>query len=195
MQIAPSVIARPMSVIAPLVPATTMSLTAPPVATPATPPATPVGYDHIFDFQGIAAGQKFHLDKGSSVNGWSISGEGRLDALTPTSASVWVRGGKFGFHKEATIAVTQTSPTTVHMIAQEPGQTPMGFDADIVTVRPGFSEFHPTGIQAKDAILQMDASGRLILDADDSLDGLTLHMVLAKDAAEAVSRANMALVG
>lgn len=156
---------------------------------PTAPVAPAAGFDHIFDFDGVAAGQKFHMDKGSTVNGWGISGEGRLDALTPTSATVWVRGGKFGFHKEATISVQQTSPTTVHLEAAQPGQAPVAVDADIVEVRKGYSKFHPTSVQAADAVLQMDSQGRLVLDVDDALDKLTFHLVLAKDAAEAVQPA------
>jgi hypothetical protein len=174
MQIAPAITPVPAAAYAPL------GIAAPPapVPTPGTPPAPT--FDHVFDFPGFATGDQFHLDKGSTVNGISISGNGRLDALTPTSARVWVKGGKFGFKREATLDVKQVSPTAVQLIATQPGENPITVDADIVTVRTGYSEFRPTSVQARNAVLQL-IDGKFVVDMQDGINNLSFHLVFAKD--------------
>lgn len=139
------------------------------------------GYDHIFDFPGFAAGDRFRLEKGSTANGWGIKGEGLLRELTPTSAAVWVKGGKFGFYKEADVELRQTSPTTAHMVATEKGGEPYPVDMDISDVRTGYTRFTPTSIAADPATIQVNEAGQIVMDVHNARDGLRFHLVMAKD--------------
>jgi hypothetical protein len=164
-----------------------VSLPTPP-ATPATPPVTPpapVGFDHIFDFPGLHAGDRYSIMDGSTAGGISVRGEARFNAFSPTSADVWIKAGRFGFNKEATLQVQQVSPTQVKITVREPGAAPSEALGDIVDVRTDYSEFRGAAGSALAGVarLQREPGGRLVLDASgmrDVLDGATAHLVLER---------------
>lgn len=171
---------------APLAPAPTR-------ASAFTPP--PPHFDFVFDFPTLLAGDRFRIARGSTANGISIGGEARIDLLTPNSTQVWIKAGRFGFNREATFALTQSSPTTVRIAATEPGKEPVVGDADIVSVHTNYSEFasDSDAVRGK-AILQLNATGQLVIDiqggsADrQALAGANLHLVLEKIAPKRTER-------
>lgn len=157
---------------------------------PAAPPAAvtdPVpapGFDHVFDFPTLAAGDRFRIARGSTAGGIAIGGEARVDELTPTSATVWLKAGRFGFNREATISLVQSSPTSVTITAAETGKPPASGPADIVAVRTNYSEFKAPegGGVTGAAVLQVNDAGQFVLDVAGSLrsEAIALHLVLEK---------------
>lgn len=158
---------------------------APVVPAPPHTPATPT-FESIFDFPTLAAGDTFRIAPGSTANGIGVGGEARLDELTPTSAQVWIKAGRFGFNREATLAVEQLSPTTVGITATEPRKAPVTGTGEIVDVRRNYSEFSSASQAVNGtAILQLDPAGRLVVDVAgggtaQAAAGVALHLILEK---------------
>jgi hypothetical protein len=146
-------------------------------------PASPT-FSRLFDFPGFAAGDTFTMAKGSTANGFGIGGNARLDEFTPTSARLWIKGGKFGFNQEATVDLRQTSPTTAHLIAERPNEEPFHVDTAIVDARRGYTELRPTSVRANNATMQTDPTGNLVFDFEDVQKGYRFHLILAKQAAK-----------
>jgi len=170
-------------------------MTAPAAAGPLTAPAAPsvpitsdgTRFDRVFDFPTLTSGDAFRIVSGSTANGISVRGEARIEELSPTTARVWVKAGRFGFNKEAVLDVTQVDPATVRIQATEPGKAPQGGTARIVDVRPNYSEFATeSGPVSGSAILQLNAAGQFVVDVDGTamglaaFEGLDLHLVMEK---------------
>lgn len=162
-----------------------VAMPAPPA--PSTDPVPPPAFDHVFDFPTLAPGDTFRIARGSTFNGIGIGGEAKLPEISPTSAEVWIRAGAFGMSKEATLAVLQTSPTTASVTVTEKGGQPVTITADIVAVRPNYSEFVSADpALAGGATLQLDSAGRFVVDvqgaAFEAVFGAAarLHLVLEK---------------
>jgi hypothetical protein len=152
------------------------------------PPAPPApGFDKVFDFPTLTAGQKFKVASGSTFNGIGVSGDARLDAMTPKSAKVWIKAGTFFLKKEALLTLEQTGPTTGTITVSEPSGSTKVINGTVVAVRTNYSEFASAdpAIQGG-AKLQLDASGRFIVDVEGavlaSLLGIDakIHLVLEK---------------
>lgn len=165
--------------------ATRVPSTAP--SAPVAPPAAP-GFDRIFDFPTLAAGQKFKVASGSTFNGIGVSGEAKLNALTPTAAEVWIKAGTFFLRKEALLRIEQTGPTTGTITVTEPGGAPKVVNGNVVDVRTNYSEFTSADPSVSGgAKLQVDASGKFIVDVSgaalaDLLPEIEakIHLVLEK---------------
>jgi hypothetical protein len=161
-----------------------------PVDPPKPPP--PAGFDHVFDFPTLAAGQKFKVASGSTFNGIGVGGDARLDALTPKSAKVWIKAGTFFLKKEALLTLEQTSPTAGTFTVAEPSGSTKTINGTIVDVKTNYSEFTSAdpAIQGG-AKLQVDAAGKFIVDVEGAVlaslfPGLAIdakiHLVLEKTA-------------
>lgn len=151
--------------------------------TPPVPPTQP-GFQAVFDFPTLVAGDRFRIARGSTANGIGIGGDARLEAISPKGATVWIKAGTFGISKEATVAVEQDSETTVKITVTEPGKTPNVVSAEIVAVRTNYSEFLSSDPALPGAAtMQLDAAGRFIIDIAGGgvlLNGANLHLVLEK---------------
>lgn len=174
-----------------IAPPVAASLVTVPAPGASLPPAA--GFDHVFDFPGFAGGQTFRIVAGSTANGVSVKGDARIDALTATSAAVWIKAGRFGINKEANLRLEQTSPTSVHVLATEKGKAPIEGDAQIQEVRTGYSAFNaaPGGAFEGAVALQLDPSGRLVIDVDGGSAGVAdakvaLHLILERVPAAAL---------
>jgi hypothetical protein len=144
------------------------------------PPAPPA-FKVILDFPGYATGNKLLVERGSKVNGISISGEARVDSLTPNSAKLWVRGGAFGIRREAIVEIVQTGPAQATLTATEPGKPPVTTNAAIIAARTGYLELRDANGGAAHATLALDPTGKLIVDfSDGAAEGLTAHLILSK---------------
>lgn len=133
-----------------------------------------------FDFPGFATGDKFKIAKGSKMNNWGIGGDARIDELTDTSAKFWIKGGKFGFSREAKVEITQTSPTTAHLHSDKKGRT-FDIDLKILESTRGRARFVPDGFPNDIAVLETLEDGkRLRLDFKDVQDGDNYRLLLEK---------------
>ena len=158
-----------------------------PVDAPAPPAPTPT-FDKVFDFPTLAPGQAFKVARGSTFNGIGVSGDAKLEALSPTAAKVWIKAGTFFLKKEALLSVEQTGPTTATITVAEPDSTPKTINGTVVDVRTNYSEFTSSDPAITGgAKLQIDSSGRFIVDVEGGvLAGLLgsidakIHLVLEK---------------
>lgn len=156
----------------------------PPTPTPVPPTPAPPAFDAIFDFPTLHAGDRFKIASGSTANGLGIGGEARIVSMTATGAEVWIKAGKFGFSKEVSLVVQQSSPSGVAITVTEKGKTPVPAAGDIVAVRRNYSEFRANSPALTGAaILQLDAAGRFIVDVKGAAGGVletdaNLHLVL-----------------
>lgn len=170
----------------PVPPTPTPPTPTPPTPVPPTPTPPPPTFTAIFDFPTLVAGDKFKIAAGSTANGMGIGGEARIISMTPTSAEVWIRAGKFGLYKEVSLSVLQASPTSVGITVTEKGKAPVPATGDIVAVRPNYSEFKANSAALTGAaILQLDAAGRFIIDVAGAAGAIfeadaKLHLVLEK---------------
>lgn len=156
----------------------------------AAPPAALRGmaaptFDRLFDFPTLQAGDTFKIVKGSEINGFNVKGSARLDALTPNSAEVWLKVGKFGISREGTLAIEQTSAGVAHIDVRPKGRDPQSGDAEIVDVRTNRTELRgvPGGAYEGAALLQVNDRGQFIVDVQGSDNGamfgdVDAHLVL-----------------
>jgi hypothetical protein len=176
-----------------IAPVAASSLSSTPIVTQAdpVPPVPPAPtFDRIFDFPTLAAGQKFKVASGSTFNGIGVSGDAKLNAMSPKSAEVWIKAGTFFLKKEALLKIEQTSPTGGTITVTQPGDTPKTINGTIVAVRTNYSEFTSADpAVAGAAKLQVDAAGKFIVDVEggvlaglfDAIDA-KIHLVLEKTA-------------
>ena len=148
----------------------------------ATAVVAETSFERLFDFPGIQAGDHFHLDKGSTVSGFGIHGEGRIDRLEPNAATIYVKGGRFGFHREATITIDGTGADTARLVATQSGKDPYPVDVKVTEAHTNYLRAEATSVKADPSVLQVDDAGRFVMDVDDAKDGVKFHLIMIKDA-------------
>ena len=184
MHIAPTLPAlKPLSPPSPGVSGAHAALPAVPTAAVAAPQAA--AFNAIFNFPTLVSGTAFKIVSGSTANGLGIGGNARLDEITPTSAKVWIKAGKFGFNKEANLSIAQSSPTTAAISATEPGKAPIVGSANIVDVRQNYSKFTSADPNINGgAEMQVNERGQFIVDVKGDGAGIfsnvDLHLILEK---------------
>jgi len=131
-----------------------------------------------FDFPDFEAGDEFKIAKGSKMNRWGIGGRARIEELTPEHARLWIKGGKFGINREATIDIDLLADGMASLHAVKGGGRSLDLDVKVLEMRRNHARFEPVGHPDAPALLKVDRGGRLVFDFTDVQDDERFHLVL-----------------